>query len=414
MTALPDIVQTATLYNGKPTCFFPSQPFHRVITNIVVANSVASSVQIFRGTLGSIPIASNPTGNNTVTGRLSIPAGQQFFIVWSAAAPNVADATARVSLESGDPLDQADSATWTTNPVTSLVLPTGHDPNTGSVIVLDGTTGVIRVIGTNGSRIEIDPNNVTPKIEFYSPDGTNDAFINLVSGAPGVADLGINSGKFVPGGSDLVTRRWRIYANDSANIAEIGMIREATQQLFGGSIRHESTAGFYGYTDYAGGVDNNLLATANGLYAYLSSTNHSRALTTNNVTLNGIPSASWADPTPGAWTNIANYAPTFAKEYDAIDTDLKVCIQMSGYTTVANDIWDIGVGVSGNPTVEVIQRWKLNTASQHMFAAGTVRVPNLPHGTYTITVQARRLSGTGILNHDIQDSMSMDITEVGI
>jgi hypothetical protein len=227
-------------------------PFHRVLTNIVVGNSVPSGVNVYRATLTSVPIATNSVGNNnTLSGRLRIPAGQQFFVQWTAAGNPVSAAFARVSMEkSEDPLDDAASsaATWDVNAITTLILPTGHDPNVGAVIVLDGSTGLITVIGTGGGKIVIDPTTAFPQLHFFSNDGTNDAFINAVSGGSNV-DIGINSGIYTP--TDTVPRRGRLFFHDSVDLVDLSIINQATQARQGGFLTVESDGAFWGYHDAA-------------------------------------------------------------------------------------------------------------------------------------------------------------------
>lgn len=131
-----DLYKTATTVGGLPTCTFPAVSYNRVITNIVVNNSVTSFARVYRGLLGSTPVAQTTLGfSNTLKGRLAIPAGQQFFVQWSAAGSPVSSAFARVSSEREDGPFSGSSAQveWSENDITSLTIPTGA---TGSRIVI--------------------------------------------------------------------------------------------------------------------------------------------------------------------------------------------------------------------------------------------------------------------------------------
>lgn len=100
----------------------------------------------------------------------------------------------------------------------------------GWIIRKDGTSefadatirGDLDVVGTNSSAIKINGGTgAFPIIDFLSPDGTNDAFLNLIStGGPSQAQLGINGGKFL--GTDGRSRRPRIFMIDDQ--MEIGFI----------------------------------------------------------------------------------------------------------------------------------------------------------------------------------------------
>lgn len=140
MTIEPDFYANATLINGLPTVVIPPKPYPRRITNIIVGNSVPSGVSVYRGLLGSVPVAQNTQGNNnTVSGVINLPTGQQLFVVWSAAGSPVSTAFARVSSERTDsPLDSGatESQTWTVNPVTSITI--SSPLNDGSRVVIGG------------------------------------------------------------------------------------------------------------------------------------------------------------------------------------------------------------------------------------------------------------------------------------
>jgi len=137
--AEPDIYLTGTTVGGKPTCIFPPKMYHRIITSIVVGNSTASSVACYRGQLGSTPVAQNAQGsNNTLTANIRLPAGQAFFVQWSATGASVRDAFARVTFERDDnPLagELVGGQEWDNNPITSLIVPTLAGPNDPAIVL---------------------------------------------------------------------------------------------------------------------------------------------------------------------------------------------------------------------------------------------------------------------------------------
>lgn len=93
----PEELQTATLINGLPTCVFRPKSYPRVVTQIQLGNSATSAVNCYRGVLSSTAVEGNLLGTaNTFTGIIEVPAGQAFYVQWSAAGVNVRDAFARV------------------------------------------------------------------------------------------------------------------------------------------------------------------------------------------------------------------------------------------------------------------------------------------------------------------------------
>ena len=93
-SGIPDLYLNAALVNGLPTCVFPPASYHRNITAIVVGNGIQSGVKCYRGSLSSVPVAQNSIGaNNTLSGKISLPAGQQYraspdnALCWHPAAP---------------------------------------------------------------------------------------------------------------------------------------------------------------------------------------------------------------------------------------------------------------------------------------------------------------------------------------
>lgn len=157
------------------------------------------------------------------------------------------------------------SGGWTNDIPDTFVIPTGA---TGPPeIILDGTTGKITVIAANGSRIEINPNNASPVIQFFSTDGTNDSFINaVVAGSATRCDLGVNSGKYDPG--DGVTRRIRMFLDDSADLGLFEVIKESNASRLGGYALLSSAIGEFGWNNAGTAVKNKI--TFNATEAFCS------------------------------------------------------------------------------------------------------------------------------------------------
>lgn len=122
-----DEYQVSALVGGLPTCTFRPKMYHRIITNIVVGNTAAGSVTCYRGILGSTPVAQNQLGaSNTLRGSITIPAGQTFYVQWSA----VGSAFARVSWERSDnPLDpDGTDQDWDSTIVDPITFPSTSGP----------------------------------------------------------------------------------------------------------------------------------------------------------------------------------------------------------------------------------------------------------------------------------------------
>lgn len=154
MTQEPDQYYKASLVNNLPTVTFPPKPYHRRITNIVIGNSVASAVTVYRGLLGSVPVAQNRQGqNNTLSGSITLPAGQVLFVQWDTVGVNVTDAFARASFVRDDsPLGDSsivDTQQWSTSTISELIV---GDLVNGEVVITQGITAALQA--------------------FYSPVGT--------------------------------------------------------------------------------------------------------------------------------------------------------------------------------------------------------------------------------------------------
>lgn len=134
--------------------------------------------------------------------------------------------------------------------------------NNGNIVGTLDVSG-LKLFAANGSKIVLDPTQVQPVIQFFSPDGTNDAFINAVNnGTPNRADLGLNSGRYAPV-SDGVGRRIRVWLADSADLGVFQVIEETTQNNAGGKFQVQSNGAFMAFKNIAAGIDNSLIIDAN-------------------------------------------------------------------------------------------------------------------------------------------------------
>lgn len=161
------------------------------------------------------------------------------------------------------------------NPTRTLIIPSGQDPNTGPVIVLDGDTGKVTIIGTGGQKIVINPDPVNPELEFYSDDGTSFAVINQPASASNKADLGMNSGQFTP--ADLLTRTVRSWLSADGGVGRFEVINSATQKIHGGFSQISPDFGAIGYwnndgagaaTDIQFNSDGTVFLTSSGDQVY--------------------------------------------------------------------------------------------------------------------------------------------------
>lgn len=111
------------------------------------------------------------------------------------------------------------------------------------------SSGIKIFDATGNLSIQITPGS-QPTLTFFSPDGTNIAFLNLITGAGGQAQLGINSGKFTP--ADGIRRYWRLFAADDNATAQV--VRESTQLTLGAAMQMSHLGPTLGFRDVAGGL----------------------------------------------------------------------------------------------------------------------------------------------------------------
>jgi hypothetical protein len=230
VTLEPDQFAVASLVNGLPTCTFLPRPYHRTITNIVVTNGATSVVNCYRGALTAPPVATNSLGaRNTLSGQITIPSGQLFFVQWTVAGNPVSSGTARVSWQK-TPFDDSghDSQSWAESQIASLTL-----------------------VGTNGSQIVLNADALYPSITFYSPDHSNSGSI-VETGGTSNADILLTSGTFVP--ADTVPRRGRLWFDGAVDQVLLDVMKAADQTSLGGVLILQSNRAYYGYRDVDGGV----------------------------------------------------------------------------------------------------------------------------------------------------------------
>lgn len=281
------------------------------------------------------------------------------------------------------------------NPLTQLILPNGSDPTVGPVIFLDGDTGLITVIGVNGGKIVIDPSTAYPQLHFFSNDGTNDAFINAVSGGPNV-DIGINSGTYTP--ADGVPRRGRLFFHDSVDLVDLSIINQATQARQGGFLTVESDGAFWGYHDtaVAGGpydwymqaASFGFMINAPALFYAGAVVRDARMLTqTNNWNCSATTLIGGAfTPIPGCTHTYTNLRP--GTKWRAVVTTV------FQFNAGAGNVMNAHLIVGGVTQTELIREGPYNTSPvvtssqqyQGLFAAG---------GSLTFNVEAIIAAGPG-------------------
>jgi hypothetical protein len=98
----------------------------------------------------------------------------------------------------------------------------------------------------------------------------------------------------------------------------------------------------------------------------------------------------------------------FVKRFS--DTRLAVFMAVSSYATTAGLGAKFGVRING-VDYDVARRTH-NALSDHQFCMGTVDIPAIAAGTYTVQGRMTRTSGTGTLNIDTGDDFSLRVTEI--
>lgn len=406
-TAERDEYQVGSLINGLPTCTFSPKSYHRVITNIVVSNSVTSSVECFRGILGGgVPVAQNLLGsNNTLRGDIKIPAGQAFYVQWSAAGTSVQDATARVQWERDDNPFELEAGRdtgqeWASEAITSLQVPSGALLNDAAIVI--GADLPACMQATYASAVLFRPRfNQAPDSAptYFIAQRRNPIGANWVQAVDHgfVIDNGVmcgyvvqkrvSAGSFNGLGTDFVMTE-----KHASNIEISGLTMLSNQFQFDGT------------------QDIFLLSTNTQFFMY-------------GDQLSPRVDSAWGNSVAGSTTTSAAFAnypwtpipvlPSIAKIGNAGNTEIEVTMHVTSYVNDAATGPEFGVNINGvdyvtcrhAPTNPVVQRFQ---------SSGVVRTTGgtLAKGTYTITPRWRRHSGGGTCQADVVDYLSISAKEV--
>lgn len=117
--------------------------------------------------------------------------------------------------------------------------------------------------------------------------------------------------------------------------------------------------------------------------------------------------------TSATYVDITNASKSFTKLGGATDSDLIIAVDLALYATVAPTVVKIGVRVNGTDTDAII--YSVNSANVHLATpAGTVHLTGLAAGAYTVQLRALRVSGTGAVTMDSNDTVSMLLSEKAI
>lgn len=157
----------------------------------------------------------------------------------------------------------------------------------GAHVEINGATGLITVVGTNGMKMEIVPSNINPEIRFYSQDGTQYAYINqpeISPTFPSLASLGANSGIYTP--ADGTPRRHRMFLNTDGP-ARLETVRASDQFTYGGYFQAWPVSAFFGYNNpNAPVIQNYLRANPNGFLMVSPNNAEQHVSTTTTVSVN--------------------------------------------------------------------------------------------------------------------------------
>lgn len=137
-----------------------------------------------------------------------------------------------------------------------------NEGDDNKILVYDGTRAVaelsalgLALVGTTGGLMVLDPDATYPTLRMTNAAGTNEAFINVIEGTAGAADIGVNSGTFSASGFDW---KWRtFFGNDFAAMERVRTAPPSTN--VGGRVALSSTAATIGYKNTTDSTqDNNL------------------------------------------------------------------------------------------------------------------------------------------------------------
>ena len=404
-TAERDEYQVGSLVGGLPTCTFAPKSYHRVITNIVVTNTATSSVECYRGILGGgVPVAQNLLGsNNTLRGDIKIPAGQAFYVQWSAVGASVQEATARVQWERDDNPFELEAGRdtgqeWASEAITSLQVPSGALLNDAAIVIGSDLPACMQA--TYASAVLFRPkfNQAPDSAPTYfiaqrkNPVGAN--FVQTVEHGF-VIDNGVmcgyvvqrrvSGGSFNGLGTDFVmTERW------ASNMEIVGLTMTANQ------------------VQYDGVMDIFLLSTSTRFFVYgdrLSLRNSfakGPSIIGSTTALNTFVNYPWV-PGPAL--------PSIVKVGEAGNTDLEITMDSTFYTNDAATGVEFAVNVNGSDSV--VSRLPGAIAPfNHLQCSGVTRIFSIAPGTYTVTPRWRRATGAGTLQADHNDWCSISVREV--
>ena len=125
---------------------------------------------------------------------------------------------------------------------------------TVSIASADGSVNLLGQIvsGTSGKRLEIMPTaTFLPELRFYANTGGAFAYINS-SGSGTDANIGMNTGTWDAGGTDVYSR---VYLTNPTT--QLAIVREDTHAIHGGYISYDPNGVIAGFN--SGGVDGSLI-----------------------------------------------------------------------------------------------------------------------------------------------------------
>jgi hypothetical protein len=404
-----DEYQVASLIGGLPVCTFTPKTYHRVITNIVVTNSVQSEVACYKGLLGGgVAVARNLLGNNnTLKGDIDIPAGQSFFVRWSAVGASVRDATARVSWERVDnPLVSGGGGNqeWSTNMLTSLILPNTATPNDAAIII--GVDLPTCMQANYAAAIFWRPAN------SLAASGSGPWFFiaqRKIPSGSGVetVDEGMVVNDGVTCGYVVFHRRTATYDGTNLTLVEnygrleIVNMGVATLDPFSNPAHFFVdtdiiTTGHIDVTTPAGeiNVGGRVVGNAHNIAGY------GTGLTTENA-------GNYVDWPTGQTI-------TFEKLYD--DTDVQIRLGSTFYASVTT----VGVAFGaefddGSAPFDVLTHSYepgIAVAGLRLQSYGEVHTSGIDAGTYTVRPRFKKSLGAGTISVDANDYFSLTVTEV--
>lgn len=117
--------------------------------------------------------------------------------------------------------------------------------------------------------------------------------------------------------------------------------------------------------------------------------------------------------TSATYVDVTNASKSFTKIGGATISDLIIQLNLSMFSTVNATVAKLGLRV--NAADSDVSIMPINTANAHeVMPTGTVRIASLDAGVYTVQVRALRVSGTGTLTIDANDTVSMVLQEKAI